>query len=64
MAMARVEQATAPMERLLTEVPEFDEEAKRNGMKALFYHHLDPYLLVCKDPVGSVDDMKGKKVRT
>lgn len=64
MAMARVEQATALMERLLTEVPEFDEEAKRNGMKALFYHHLNPYLLVCKDPVGSVDDMKGKKVRT
>ena len=64
MAMARVEQATELMERLLTEVPEFDEEAKRNGMKALFFHHLNPYLLVCKEPVAGVDDMRGKKVRT
>ena len=64
MAMARVEQATELMERLLTEVPEFDEEAKRNGMKALFFHHLNPYLLVCKEPVAGVDDMQGKKVRT
>jgi TRAP-type C4-dicarboxylate transport system substrate-binding protein len=64
MAMAKVEQATELMERLLTEVPEFDEEAKRNGMKALFFHHLNPYLLVCKEPVAGVDDMQGKKVRT
>ena len=64
MAMARVEEATELMERLLTEVPEFDEEAKRNGMKALFFHHLNPYLLVCKEPAGSVDDMAGRKVRT
>ena len=64
MAMAKVEQATELMERLLTEVPEFDEEAKRNGMKALFFHHLNPYLLVCKEPVTGVDDMQGKKVRT
>jgi TRAP-type C4-dicarboxylate transport system substrate-binding protein len=64
MAMARVEQATELMERLLTEVPEFDEEAKRNGMKALFFHHLNPYLLVCKELVAGVDDMQGKKVRT
>ena len=64
MAMSRPDQATALMERLLTEVPEFDTEAKRNGMKALFYHHLNPYLLVCKDPAKSVADMKGRKVRT
>ena len=64
MAMARVEEATELMERLLTEVPEFDEEAKRNGMKALFFHHLNPYLLVCKEPAGGVDDMQGRKVRT
>ena len=64
MTMSRPDQATALMERLLTEVPEFDKEAKRNGMKALFYHHLNPYLLVCKDPAKSVADMKGRKVRT
>ncbi|MBT5297283.1 MAG: TRAP transporter substrate-binding protein DctP [Rhodospirillaceae bacterium] len=64
MAMSRVDQATALMERLLTEVPEFDMEAKRNGMKALFMHHLNPYQLVCKDHIKSLADMKGKKVRT
>ena len=64
MAMSEVPQATELMERLLQEVPEFDKEAKRNGMKALFFHHLNPYLLVCKDPVTSVADMEGRKVRT
>ena len=64
MAMSEPSEATELMERLLVEVPEYDEEAKRNGMKALFFHHLNPYLLVCKDPVGGFADMKGKKVRT
>ena len=64
MAMSEVPQATELMERLLQEVPEFDMEAQRNGMKALFFHHLNPYLLVCKEPVSSVADMNGKKVRT
>ncbi len=64
MAMSRVDQATALMERLLTEVPEFDEEAKRNGMKSLFLHHLNPYQLVCKEHIKGLADMKGKKVRT
>ena len=64
MAMSEVPQATELMERLLVEVPEFEEEAKRNGMKALFFHHLNPYLLVCKEMVSSVADMEGKKVRT
>jgi TRAP-type C4-dicarboxylate transport system substrate-binding protein len=64
MAMSRPDQATALMERLLTEVDEFDKEAKRNGMKALFFHHLNPYQLVCKEPAKSVSDMKGRKIRT
>ena len=64
MAMSEPAQATALMERLLTEVGEFDKEAKRNGMKALFFHHLNAYKLVCKEEVKSVADMKGKKVRT
>jgi len=64
MAMAEPAQATALMERLLVEVPEYDMEAKRNGMKALFFHHLNAYKLVCKEEVKSVADMKGKKVRT
>ncbi len=64
MAMSEVAQATELMERLLQEVPEFDMEAQRNGMKALFFHHLNPYKLVCKEQITSVADMEGKKVRT
>lgn len=64
MAMSEVPQATELMELLLKNVPEFDEEAKRNGMKALFFHHLNPYKLVCKEHIKGIEDMKGKKVRT
>ncbi len=64
MAMSEVPQATELMERLLVEVPEFEAEAARNGMKALFFHHLNPYKLVCKEQITSVADMQGKKVRT
>lgn len=64
MAMSEVAQATVLMERLLIEVSEFDEEAKRNGMKALFFHHLNPYKLVCKTHIKGLEDMNGKKVRT
>jgi TRAP-type transport system periplasmic protein len=64
MAMSEVSQATTLMERLLTEVPEFDQEAARNGMKSLFFHHLNPYKLVCKEQIKGLADMKGKKVRT
>lgn len=64
MAMSEVSQATELMQRLLTEVPEFDQEAARNGMKSLFFHHLNPYKLVCKEQIKGLADMKGKKVRT
>lgn len=64
MAMAEVPQATKLMQRLLAEVPALEGEAKKNGMKALFFHHLNPYLLVCKEQIKSLGDMKGKKVRT
>lgn len=64
MAMAEVPHATQLIQRLLKEVPALDEEAKRNGMKALFFHHLNPYLLVCKPEIKGIADMKGKKLRT
>jgi TRAP-type C4-dicarboxylate transport system substrate-binding protein len=41
-----------------------DEEAKRNGVKALHFHHLNPYKLVCKQQVKGIDELKGKKIRT
>lgn len=64
MAMAEVPQATQLVLRLMKEVPAWDEEAKRNGMKALFFHHLNPYLLVCKEHMKGLADVKGKKLRT
>lgn len=64
MAMASVEQATELMEKLMAGVPAFEEEARANGMKTLFFHHLNPYQLVCKEQITSVEDMKGKKMRT
>jgi TRAP-type C4-dicarboxylate transport system substrate-binding protein len=64
MAMAEVPQATQLIQRLLKEVPALDEEAKKNGMKALFFHHLNPYVLVCKPEIKGIADMKGKKLRT
>jgi len=64
MAMATVEQATELMERLMVEVKAFDDEARENGVKTLFFHHLNAYQLVCKEHIKGVADMKGKKMRT
>lgn len=64
MAMNEVGQATELMERVMKEVPAFEDEARANSVKTLFFHHLNPYYLVCKEPVMSVEDMKGKKLRT
>lgn len=64
MAMDSVGQATELMERLMDEVPALNAEAEENGLKTLFFHHLNPYLLVCKEPVTDVAGMAGKKLRT
>jgi TRAP-type C4-dicarboxylate transport system substrate-binding protein len=64
MAMGEVSHATTLIQRIMAEVPALDEEAKRNGVKALFFHHLNPYLLVCKEPVSGLAQIKGKKIRT
>jgi len=64
MAMQTVAQANVLMRRLATEVPAFAAEAKANGVRALFFHHLNPYLLVSKEPMTSLEAVKGKKIRT
>ena len=64
MAMTTVAQASVLMPRLLKEVPAFTEEAKANGVRALFFHHLNPYLLVSKEPLTTVAALSGKKIRT
>lgn len=64
MAMETIEQASELMYRLQTEVPGFNAEAEENGVRALFFHHLNPYLLVSREPVTSVAQMQGKRMRT
>ncbi|MEO5733407.1 MAG: TRAP transporter substrate-binding protein DctP [Rubrivivax sp.] len=64
MAMAEVPQASQLMRRLMAEVPALDDEAKRNGVKALWFHNLNPYVLVCRDPIDGLEGVKGKKIRT
>jgi TRAP-type C4-dicarboxylate transport system substrate-binding protein len=64
MAMSKVDEATELMERLMAEVQAFDDEARDNGVKTLFFHHLNPYKLVCKEHITGVADMQGKKMRT
>ena len=64
MAMNSVNQANVLMKRLLKEVPAMQEEAKANGVRTLFFHHLNPYLLVSKDPLTSLQSVRGKKIRT
>lgn len=64
MAMNNTCQASRLMERLVDEVPGYMEEAKNNGVRPLFFHVLNPYLLVSKEPITSVEDMEGVKMRT
>lgn len=64
MAMDNPRQAQIIMHTLLEKVPAFQEEAKRNGVKPIFFHVLNPYLLICKHPVRTLEDLKGKKMRT
>jgi TRAP-type C4-dicarboxylate transport system substrate-binding protein len=64
MAMTSVTQASVLMKRLVEEVPAFREEQQANGIRSLFFHHLNPYLLVSTEPITTIADMKGKKMRT
>lgn len=64
MAMNSVAQANVLMSRLLKEVPGMQGEAKANGVRTLFFHHLNPYLLVSKEPMTTLASVKGKKIRT
>lgn len=64
MTMDTVTQANVLMKRLVAEVPAIEAEAKANGVRTLFFHHLNPYLLVSKEPLVNLESVKGKKIRT
>lgn len=64
MAIDNVDQAYLISQRFLKEVPAFMQEARAKGMRPLFFHVLNPYLLVSKEPILTVEQLKGKKMRT
>lgn len=65
MSLFSVNQAKVLMERLMAEEPEFAAEQERNGVRALFFHNLNPYYLgLSKEPILSVDDLEGKRARS
>ncbi|MBW1777265.1 MAG: C4-dicarboxylate TRAP transporter substrate-binding protein [Deltaproteobacteria bacterium] len=64
MALDNICQSSALMKALMERIPAFEEEAKANGIKPIFFHLLNPYLLVTREPVTKLDDLKGKKIRT
>jgi len=44
--------------------PQLDEELARYNLKALGYRPLENYGLLCKQPLRTLEDFKGKKIRT
>ena len=64
MAIDNIDQASTLMDRLVREVPGYMEEARENGVRPLFFHVLNPYLLVSVEPITTLDQMQGVKMRT
>ena len=64
MGMDNVCQASRIMQEFLKDIPAFQEEALKNGIRPLFFHLLNPYLLVSVEPVKQFADLKGKRIRT
>jgi TRAP-type transport system periplasmic protein len=64
MAIDNIDQAYVISKRFVNEVPAFMDEARSKNIRPLFFHVLNPYLLVAKEPILKVDQLKGKKFRT
>lgn len=64
MGMDNICQSSAIMKAFMDKVPAFEEESQKNGIRPLFFHLLNPYYLVTKEPVTKLADLKGKKIRT
>lgn len=44
--------------------PQFDQELAKYNLKALGYRPLEKYGLLCKKPLRTLEDFKGRKIRT
>jgi len=64
MAMDNVCQARDIMQAFIDQVPEVSEESHALGITPLFFHVLNPYFLVSRDPITRLTDLAGKRVRT
>jgi len=49
---------------LYADTPALQEELRNMNLQPVFWHATDPYFLVCRTPVRSLADLKGKRVRT
>lgn len=64
MAMDTVCQARDLMEKFIEKVPAVSQEATALGIRPLFFHVLNPYLLVTTTPVTQLSHLKEKRIRT
>lgn len=64
MALDTICQSSDLMAAFMAKVPAFTEEAAANGIRPLFFHLLNPYLLVSREPITGLDGLSGKKIRT
>lgn len=64
MAIDNIDQAYEISQRFMAEVPALMEEAQAKGIRPLFFHVLNPYLMVSTEPILEVSQLDGKKFRT
>ncbi|SLN66802.1 TRAP transporter substrate-binding protein DctP [Oceanibacterium hippocampi] len=64
MAIDGPKQAQVLMDRLVEEVPAYRMEQAANGIRLISMHIINPYIPISKEPITSVADMTGLKVRT
>lgn len=55
--------SAAGSELVLTDCPECVAEVEANGVKPLAYAGTPHFYIMCKNPVNSFDDLKGKSIR-
>lgn len=44
--------------------PQYDEEMKKYNLKTIGFRPLEPYGMTCTKPIKSIEDFKGKRIRT
>lgn len=64
LAYKDAEQSSKILHALYREMTALQEEMRQNNVHPLFWHVLDPYYLICRTPVRTLADLKGKKVRS